>query len=98
MPEIDPSHIVHCIKLKKDLPGLKTPPFQNDLGRLIYDNVSKEAWDLWLKESVRYVNTSGVELGTRKGNEYMLNLLKVWFGFEAGEMPQTNWTPPKEGA
>ena len=41
----------------RELPGLARPPYKNDLGKRIYEEISKEAWDEWIKHSVRYVNT-----------------------------------------
>src|SRR5688572_10987981 len=41
---------VFCRKLKRDLPGLPFKPFTDELGQLLYDHVSLEAWQMWLKE------------------------------------------------
>src|ERR1700733_15340175 len=59
--------IVHCRLLKKDLPGLDRQPYKNDLGRRIYEEVSKEAWQQWLKDSVKYINTYRVDLASPEG-------------------------------
>mgnify|MGYP001183347802 FL=1 len=96
MPEADPNRLVHCIKLDKELPGLARPPFPNEVGQLIFERVSKEAWDLWLQESVRYINTYRVDLSSREGTDFMLNQLKIWLGIEDGELAATAWTPPEE--
>lgn len=96
MPEADPSRIIHCAKLKQDLPGLLKPPFPTELGKLIFENVSKEAWDQWLKESVRYINTYRVDLSSKQGQEFMVKQMKVWLGLEEGELAATAWSPPKE--
>lgn len=96
MPEADPNRLVHCSKKKEDLPGLLKPPFPNDLGKLIFENVSKEAWDDWLKESVRYINTYRVDLSSKQGQEFLVKQMKVWLGLEEGELVATAWTPPKE--
>ena len=96
MPEADPNRLVHCIKLGKELPGLARPPFPNEVGQLVYEKVSKEAWDLWLQESVRYINTYRVDLSSREGTDFMLNQLKIWLGLEEGEQAATAWTPPEE--
>jgi Fe-S cluster biosynthesis and repair protein YggX len=93
MPEADPNRIVHCIKLDKDLPGLQRPPFPNEIGQYIFENVSKEGWDLWLQESVKYINTYRVDLASRKGTEFMLAQLQIWLGLKEGEMAATAWTP-----
>lgn len=97
MPEADPQHIVHCVKLKRELPGLKKPPFPNELGQKIYESVSKEAWDQWLQESVRFINTYRVDLSSREGADFMMRQMRVWFGFEEGELAATAWRPPSEG-
>lgn len=97
MPEADPDRLIHCLKLEKELPGLKRPPFPNELGQFIYEKVSKEGWDLWLQESVRYINTYRVDLSSKDGTEFMLSQLRVWLGLEEGGMAATAWTPPSEG-
>ena len=98
MPEADPNRTVHCIKLDRELPGLARPPFPNEVGQLVYEKVSKEAWDAWLQESVRYINTYRVDLSSKEGTEFMLKQLKIWFGLEDGELAATAWVPPSEDA
>ena len=97
MPDADPNRLVRCLKLEKELPGLVKPPFHNDLGQRIFENVSHEAWEMWLKESVRFINTYRVDLSSRDGAEFMIKQLKIWLGLETGDLAQTAWTPPKEG-
>jgi len=95
--------IVHCVKLGKDLPGLAKPPYRNELGQRIYNEVSKEAWDMWLKDSVRFVNTycgpgSKYDLATTEGQKFMFKQCAVYFGFEEGDLAETAFTPRKEDA
>ena len=40
---------VQCIHLKKEAVGLDFAPYPGELGKRIYNEVSKEAWQLWLK-------------------------------------------------
>ncbi len=96
MPEADPNRLVQCVKLKKSLPGLLKAPFSNALGQQIFENVSKEAWDEWLKESVRYINTYRVDLSSKQGQEFLVKQMKVWLCLEEGELAATAWSPPKE--
>lgn len=96
MPQADPNRLVHCIKLQKELPGLSEPPFPTELGTMIYEQVSKEAWDLWLKESVKFINTYRVDLASKDGTEFMVKQLKVWLGLEQGDLAETAWTPPEK--
>lgn len=89
--------MVQCRKLGKLLPGLSRPPYKNDLGRRIYEEVSKEAWDQWLKESVRFINTYRVDLASAEGQKFMMKQTAVFFGFEEGDLAPTAWTPPAAG-
>lgn len=86
--------MVQCKKLGKELPGLPRPPYKNELGKRIYEEISKEAWDLWLKDSVRLINTYRVDLASPQGQSFMLKQCAVYFGYEEGEMAETAWTPP----
>ena len=86
--------MVMCRKLGKELPGLPRPPFRNELGQRLYDEVSKEAWDQWLKESVKFINTYRVDLGTAEGQRFMMEQTEVYFGLKQGDLAQTAWTPP----
>ncbi len=85
--------IVHCRLLKKDLPGLDRPPYKNELGKRLYDEVSKEAWAQWLKDSVKYINTYRVDLASDEGQKFMLKQCAIYFGYEEGDLAQTAYTP-----
>ena len=89
--------MVMCKKLKQELPGIPFKPFKDDFGQLLWENVSMQAWQQWLRESPRYVNTYGVDLQSAQGQEFMRQQMRVFFGFEEGELPSTAWRPPEPG-
>jgi Fe-S cluster biosynthesis and repair protein YggX len=89
--------IVHCRLLKQDLPGLTRPPYKNELGKRIYEEVSKEAWDRWLKDSVKYINTYRLDLASPEGQKFMLKQAAVYFGFEEGDLAPTAFVPRSGG-
>lgn len=43
----DSVRTVHCVKLKRELPGLDAPPWPGELGQRIYNEISAEAWEQW---------------------------------------------------
>ena len=88
--------MVMCRKLNKELPGLKKPPYRNALGQKLYEEVSQEAWNTWLRESVRIINTYRVDLADPEGQRFMMEQTAVYFGFEQGDLAQTAWTPPSK--
>ena len=47
---------VHCVKLDREAEGLKAAPYPGELGRRILENVSQEAWHLWLAHQTTLIN------------------------------------------
>lgn len=90
--------LVHCRKLGKELPGLDRPPYRNELGQRIFAEVSKEAWEMWKKDSVKFINTYRVDLTTAQGQKFMFDQCAIYFGLGEGESAQTAWTPPSDDA
>jgi len=50
------SRTVHCVYLKREGQGLDYAPYPGELGQRIYDNVSREAWQLWLSHQTMLIN------------------------------------------
>ena len=50
------TRMVHCVKFGKELPGLDRVPWKGELGKRVYENVSKEAWKLWVEYSKMLMN------------------------------------------
>lgn len=50
------SRMVQCVKLDKEAPGLERPTYPGDLGKRIYLNISKEAWDSWVQHQTMLIN------------------------------------------
>ena len=88
--------MVQCKKLGKELPGMPFKPFPNDFGQLLYEHVSMEAWQMWLQESPRYINTYRVDLQSAQGQEFLRTQMRIFFGFDDGEMADTAWIPEEQ--
>jgi Fe-S cluster biosynthesis and repair protein YggX len=50
------ARIIQCAHLKKQADGLEFAPYPGDLGKRIYNEISKEAWQLWLRHQTMLVN------------------------------------------
>ena len=50
------ARMVQCIKLGKEAEGLDFPPYPGELGKRIWQSVSKEAWAGWIKHQTMLVN------------------------------------------
>ncbi len=50
------SRTVNCVKLGKEAEGLDKPTYPGELGQKIFDQVSKEAWQMWMKQQTIIIN------------------------------------------
>jgi Fe-S cluster biosynthesis and repair protein YggX len=74
-------HEVNCIKLGRKAEGLARPPFRNELGQRLYDNVSQEAWKQWLEHSKMLINEYRLDLTSESGQHlWMTECEKFFFG------------------
>jgi len=79
--------MVKCLLLKEELPGLAFQTYPGELGKKIYDNISMEAWQKWLKHQTILINEhrlSPIEPAHRKFLEEEME--KFFFG-EGSEVP-----------
>ena len=75
------ARMVQCIKLKQESEGLDFPPYPGDLGKRIYNNVSKIAWKQWLEQQKMLVNENRLNLADKKAREYLAQQMdKHFFG------------------
>ena len=86
--------MVHCAKLGKELPGVVYKPFDNELGQRIYDNISQEAWKMWLEHSKMIVNEYRLDLTSKAGTETLLEEADKFFFGEGAELPPDFKPPP----
>ena len=49
------ARMVNCVKLGREAEGLDRPPLPGELGKRIYENVSKEAWQAWQTQQTRLI-------------------------------------------
>lgn len=47
---------VMCAYLGREAEGLAVPTYPGELGKRIYMNISKEAWQSWLKHQTMLIN------------------------------------------
>lgn len=62
---------IYCLKLHKNTSGLEHPPYPGELGKKIYDNISQEAWQLWLQHQTMLVNEYRLNLSDSKAREFL---------------------------
>lgn len=90
-----PQRMVHCVKLQKELPGMDEPPFDNDLGRRVYENVSQQAWNMWMDFCKMLLNEYRLNPARREDQEAILKQMEQFF-FGEGAAPPAQYVPPPQ--
>jgi Fe-S cluster biosynthesis and repair protein YggX len=85
--------MVHCVKLGREAEGLDFPPYPGELGKRIFEQVSKEAWAQWLEQQTTLVNENRLNLADRKAREYLAQQMEKHF-FGGGADTASGYVPP----
>lgn len=86
------SREVFCQKLKRNEAGLDYQPYPGALGQRIYDNISAQAWDLWMKHQTMLINEYRLNLIDPNATAFLKEEM-VKFLFEEGATPPPGFTP-----
>lgn len=86
---------VFCVKLQREMEGLDEVPFDgHPLGQRIYENVSKEAWKMWVERMKMIMNEYRLNLGTREAQEFLIQQMETYFFGEGAALPP-DFVPPR---
>jgi len=85
---------VHCIKLGREAEGLDFPPYPGDLGKRLYESVSKEAWAQWQRHQTMLINENRLNLADPKARKYLAEQMEKHF-FGEGADQASGYVPPR---
>jgi Fe-S cluster biosynthesis and repair protein YggX len=88
------TRMVHCVKFDKDLPGLDRVPWKGELGKRVYENVSKDAWKLWVEYSKMVMNEYRLNPLDPNSQKIMEEQMEQFFFGEGAKLPE-GYVPPK---
>ena len=87
------SRTVQCIKLASQAEVLDLPPYPCELGKRIYESVSKQAWADWIKQQTMLVNENRLNLADLRAREYLKRQMEKHFFGEGADVVQ-GYVPP----
>ena len=87
------SHMVFCTKYHKEMEGLDEPPFDSELGKKIYENVSKKAWAEWGEHQKMLLNEYRLQPWKREAQEFLVQQMEAYF-FSGGAQLPNEYVPP----
>jgi len=88
------SRMVQCALLKQELPGLPRPPYPGALGQRIYEQVSAQAWQQWLRHQTMLINEYRLSVIEPKARKFLEEEMGKFFFGEGAAKPE-GYTPEK---
>ncbi len=83
---------IHCVKLNKEAEGLDFPPYPGEMGKTLYESVSKEAWQMWLSQQTMLINEYRLSLADPKSQAFLKTEMEKFF-FGEGSTPPADFVP-----
>ena len=88
------SRTVQCIKTGQTGEGLKVAPYPGDLGKRIFENVSRQGWQLWLAHQTMLINEYRLTPIEPKDRKFLEAEMEKFFFGEGSEKPKDFVAPP----
>ncbi|GAB7218528.1 oxidative damage protection protein [Vibrio comitans] len=89
------SRTVFCEHLKKDAEGLDFQLYPGELGKRIFDGISKEAWAMWQSKQTMLINEKKLNMMDPEHRK-LLETEMVNFLFEGKDIVIDGYTPPSQ--
>jgi Fe-S cluster biosynthesis and repair protein YggX len=72
---------VNCVLLKREADGLDYLPYPGELGKRIYESISKEAWAQWVAHQTMLINENRLTPMEPKARAFLVaEMEKFLFG------------------
>ena len=87
---------VFCQYEQRETEGLDLVMYPGELGKRIFENVSKDAWKNWLEHQKMLVNENRLNLADPKARKYLMEQTEKFF-FGPGADAAAGYVPPSRG-
>jgi Fe-S cluster biosynthesis and repair protein YggX len=85
---------VKCARLGIEAEGLEKPPFPGPEGQRIFDNISIQAWQEWLKLQTMLINEHRLTPFEPEARKFLANEREKFLFGDGAQMPK-GYVPPK---
>ena len=82
------ARMVKCVLLGVEAEGLDYAPYPGELGARIYENVSKEGWQRWLKHQTMLLNEYRLTPIEPKARKFLVAEMEKFFFGGGSDAPQ----------
>ena len=86
---------VQCVRLGEEAEGLDFPPLPGELGKRVFECVSKPAWQQWLAHQTMLINEHRLKVTDREARRFLERELEKYFFGEGSAAPE-GYVPREE--
>lgn len=79
---------VNCVLLKIETDGLDYVPYPGELGKRVYENVSKQAWQQWLAHQTMLINEYRLSTIDPKARKFLVEEMEKFFFGGGSDKPK----------
>lgn len=79
---------IFCTKLQAEADGLDFPPYPGDLGKRIYLEISKQAWQQWLGHQTMLINEYRLSMTDPKAREFLAGEMEKFLFGDGSDKPE----------
>ncbi len=87
------ARMVRCVLLGKEAEGLDRPTYPGELGKRIFENVSREAWQKWMQQQTMLINEYRLTPVDPKARKFLEEQMEKFFFGEGADTPE-GFVPP----
>jgi len=89
------TRMVQCVKLGKEAEGLDAVIYPGKLGQRIFENISKEAWQLWLRHQTMLINEHRITPVDPKDRKFLEGEMEKFFFGGGSDLPDGFVSPDR---
>lgn len=89
------ARLVNCVKLGVEAEGFERPPYPGEIGKRIYQCISKQAWQQWIGHQTMLINEYRLSTVDPKSREFLVQEMEKFLFGEGAQAP-VGYVPPEE--
>jgi Fe-S cluster biosynthesis and repair protein YggX len=87
------TRMVNCARLGREAEGLAFAPWPGELGRRVYESISKQAWGEWIARQTMLINENRLSPLDPTHRAFLETEMRK-FLFEGGSEAPAGYVPP----
>ena len=82
---------IRCVRCGEQRAPIDSPPFRDELGERIHQNICQVCWDEWLQRQMQLINHDALDVRTPEARDFLRRNVEAFlFGTGGGDEIDTS--------